>query len=331
VVLTVPRLLEVIYSRVMRTVESSSPLRRNLFRKAVATGTRAAEYRHVGRSVPPHLAIAMRLYRRLVFQRIQALFGKRLRYLISGGAPLPVEINRLFAAAEIPIVEGYGLTEASPVVTVNLHGRTRIGTVGRALKDVEVKTAPDGELLVHGPNVMQGYYNREDETREAIDADGWLHTGDIVQIDADGFIRITDRKKEIIVLSGGKNVSPANLESRLASDPYIAQACVIGDSRKHLAALLVPDFEHLAEHLKQGDLANLTPENLVSHPKFRELFQARIREFNKPLSDVEAISAFQLIAHPFTQENGELTATLKLRRRIVQEHYRGEIESMYGD
>jgi long-chain acyl-CoA synthetase len=273
----------------------------------------------------------MVLYRRLVFGRIRSVFGKRLRYLISGGAPLPVEINRLLAAADVPIVEGYGLTEASPVVAVNLHGQTRIGTVGRPLKDIEVKTAPDGELLIHGPNVMKGYYNREDETRETIDADGWLHTGDIAQIDADGFIRITDRKKEIIVLSGGKNVSPANLESRLASDPYIAQACVIGDRRKHLAALLVPDFEHLAEQLKQGDLANMTSENLVAHPKFRELFQARIREFNKPLSDVEAISAFKLIANPFTQENGELTPTLKLRRRIVQEHYRGEIESMYGE
>jgi long-chain acyl-CoA synthetase len=331
VVLTVPRLLEVIYSRIMRTVEASSPLRRKLFHHAVATGTRAAEYRHQGRSVPPHLALAMAFYRRRVFERIRSIFGTRLRYLISGGAPLPVEINRLLAAAEVPIVEGYGLTEASPVVAVNLHGQTRIGTVGRPLKDVEVKTAPDGELLLHGPNVMMGYYNREDETREAIDADGWLHTGDIVQIDADGFIRITDRKKEIIVLSGGKNVSPANLESRLASDPYIAQACVIGDRRKHLAALLVPNFEHLAEQLKQADLANLTPENLVAHPKFRELFQARIREFNKPLSDVEAILAFKLIANPFTQENGELTPTLKLRRRVVQEHYRGEIESMYGE
>ena len=331
VVLTVPRLLEVIYSRIMRTVETRSPLRRKLFHSAVATGARAAEYRHRGRVVPPHLAAAMVLFRRLVFGRIRSIFGKRLRYLISGGAPLPVEINRLFAAAEVPIVEGYGLTEASPVVAVNLHGRTRIGMVGRPLKNIEVKTAADGELLVHGPNVMRGYYNREDETREVIDADGWLHTGDVVQIDADGFIKITDRKKEIIVLSGGKNVSPANLESRLASDPYIAQACVIGDRRKHLAALLVPNFENLAEQLKQADFAGLSPENLVAHPKFRELFHVRIHEFNKPLSDVEAIAAFKLIAKPFTQENGELTPTMKLRRRIVQEHYRGEIESMYGE
>jgi long-chain acyl-CoA synthetase len=331
VVLTVPRLLEVIYGRIMRTVEAGSSFRQKLFHEAIATGMRAAEYRHRGRRVPAHLSLAMALYRRLVLRRIRSIFGSRLRYLISGGAPLPVEINRLLAAAEVPIVEGYGLTEASPVVAVNLHGRTRIGTVGRPLKNVEAKTAADGELLLHGPNVMRGYYNREEDTREVIDADGWLHTGDIVQIDAEGFIKITDRKKEIIVLSGGKNVSPANLETRLATDPYIAQACVIGDRRKHLAALLVPNFENLAEQLKGSDFAGIPHEELVANPKFRELFQARIREFNKPLSDVETIADFKLIANPFTQENGELTPTMKLRRRVVQEHYRGEIEAMYGD
>ncbi len=331
VVLTVPRLLEVIYSRVMRTVETGSRLRQKLFREAVATGARAAEYRHRGKSVPAHLAVQMALYRRLVFKRIRSIFGNRLRYLISGGAPLPVEINRLLAAAEVPIVEGYGLTEASPVVAVNLHGHTRIGTVGRPLKNIEAKAAADGELLIHGPNVMRGYYNHEEDTNEVIDAEGWLHTGDIVQIDTDGYIKITDRKKEIIVLSGGKNVSPANLETRLTTDPYIAQACVIGDRRKHLAALLVPNFENLVDQMKAAGLAGRPNEEVIAEPKFRELFQARIREFNKPLSDVETIAAFKLIANPFTQENGELTPTMKLRRRVVQEHYRGEIEAMYGD
>jgi long-chain acyl-CoA synthetase len=331
VVLTVPRLLEVIYSRVMRTVESSPPLRQKIFRAAIATGASAAEYRHHGRPIPAHLAAAMALFRRLVFGKIRAIFGPRLRYLISGGAPLPAEINRFLAAAETPIVEGYGLTEASPVVACNLHGRTRIGTVGRALKNVEVRMAADGELLVRGANVMKGYYNLEADTSDAIDADGWLHTGDIGRIDTEGYITITDRKKEIIVLSGGKNISPANLEARLTSDPYVAQACVIGDSRKHLAAILVPDFERLAESELDGlGLAGRLHEELAANPNLREFFHRRIREFNQPLSDVERIADFMLTARPFTQDNGELTPTLKLRRRIVQEHYRAQIEAMYG-
>ncbi len=331
VVLTVPRLLEVIYSRVMRTVESGSPLRQALFRSALAVGKQAAGYRHRGQPLPPHLAVPMALFRRLVFARVRSLFGERLRYLISGGAPLPVEIFHFLAAAEVPIVEGYGLTEAAPVVSVNLHGRTRIGTVGRPLRGIEAKTAPDGELLLRGANVMKGYYKREAETRETIDPDGWLHTGDVARIDADGYITITDRKKEIIVLSGGKNVSPANLETRLAADPYISQACVIGDRRKHLAAILVPNFENLADYLKQNGLLGKPPEELVQEAKLRTLYQQRVREFNKSRSDVEAIAAFTLIPQPFAQENGELTPTLKVRRRVVQEHYRDRIEAMYGD
>jgi long-chain acyl-CoA synthetase len=330
VVLTVPRLLEVIYSRVMRSVEASPALRQKLFHAAIATGVRAAECRHRGQSLPPHIGAAMALFRRLVFKRIRALFGPRLRYLISGGAPLPIEINRFLAAAEVPIVEGYGLTEAAPVVSCNLHGQTRIGTVGRPLRDVEIKTAADGELLVRGPNVMRGYYGRDAESREAVDSDAWLHTGDVAQIDVEGFIRITDRKKEIIVLSGGKNISPANLETRLVNDPFIAQACVVGDRRKHLAAILVPDFETLADRLKDLQLEGMKPEELVGEAKLREFFHARMREFNRPLSDIEAIVDFKLTANAFSQENGELTPTLKLRRRVVQDHYRADIEAMYG-
>jgi long-chain acyl-CoA synthetase len=330
IVLTVPRVLEAVYARVMRTVEAGSGMRRALFKAALATGAHAAAYRHEGRSVPVRVAAPMALFRNAVFARIRAIFGDRMRYLISGGAPLSRDIFRFLAAAEVPIVEGYGLTEASPVVSVNLHGHTRMGTVGRAIRDVEVRTAPDGELLVRGPNVMAGYYKLEAETREAIDADGWLHTGDIGRIDNDGYITITDRKKEIIVLSGGKNVSPANLENRLNSDPAIAQACVIGDRRKHLAALLVPDFEYLAAQPEFKLIAMRPPEQAVADPALRAFYQARIRELNKGLSDVETIVAFALLVHPFSQDNGELTPTLKLRRKVVKEHYRDVIESLYG-
>ncbi len=331
VVLTVPRLLEVVYSRVMRTIEASPPFRQRIFRTAQKVGVRAAGYRHHGRSVPLLTNAAIGLFHRLVYSKITALFGGRLRYLISGGAPLPIEINRFFAAMGLPIVEGYGLTEASPVVACNLHGHTRFGTVGRSLKNVEVRAAEDGELLVRGANVMQGYFGREADTREAIDGEGWLHTGDIGQIDAEGYIKITDRKKEIIVLSGGKNVSPANLEAKLAADPYIAQACVVGDRRKHLAAILVPNFENLAgQPLKNLQLDGTAPAELTADPTFWNFFRDRIREFNKPLSDVETIVDFTLTPIPFSQENGELTPTMKIRRRVVQQHYRAEIEAMYG-
>ncbi|HJU12107.1 MAG TPA: AMP-binding protein, partial [Candidatus Binataceae bacterium] len=306
------------------------PFRQRIFRVAVATGIRAAGYRHRGRPVPVYLAGAMALFRRLVFDRIRSIFGSRLRYLVCGGAPLSAEINRLLCAAEIPIVEGYGLTEASPVVSCNLHGQTRIGTVGRSVKNVDVRVAGDGELLVHGPNVMKGYYHHDAETREAIDCDGWLHTGDIAQIDGEGYIRIIDRKKDIIVLSGGKNVSAANLESKLAADPFIAQACIVGDRRKHLAAIVVPNFETLAaeppHNIRVGERP---PDELVKDRTLREFFRSRIREFNRPLSDVERIVDFVLTEQPFSQDNGELTPTMKVRRRTVQEHYKDQIESLY--
>jgi long-chain acyl-CoA synthetase len=330
IVLTVPRLLEVIHGRVMKTVESSPAIRQRIFHTAVAVGSRAAEYRARGASVPPHLAFAMALFRRIVFARIQGLFGSRLRYLISGGAPLPIEINRFLSAAEIPIVEGYGLTEAAPVVSVNLKGHNKVGTVGRPLRRIEVKLEADGELLLRGPNIMKGYYNREQDTAETIDADGWLHTGDIAAIDDDRYIKITDRKKEIIVLSGGKNISPAYVENKLTHDSLIAQACVFGDRQKHLGALIVPNIENLAHFLKENALEGKPAEEIASSPALRKLIQQRVYEVNKQVSDVEAIVKFKILANPFTQENGELTPTLKLRRKMVQQHYKDEVDDLFA-
>jgi long-chain acyl-CoA synthetase len=332
VVLTVPRLLEVIHSRVMRTVETAPAFRQRLFKMALAAGEQAAEYRHRGKPVPPMLALSMALFRRLVFARVRAIFGSKIRYLISGGAPLPTEINRFLSAAEVPIVEGYGLTEAAPVVAVNLHkGKTRLGTVGLPLAHIQVDTAPDGELLLRGPNIMKGYYKLEAETKAAIDENGWLHTGDIAKIDVEGYIAITDRKKEIIVLSGGKNVSPAYVEGKLVGDRFISQACVIGDRRKHCAALVVPDYENLVDFLKDNNLDPKNAEALGKSQALRTFVQGRIREINKQLSDVEAIAAFAIVPQPFTQENGELTPSLKIRRKVVQAHFKEQIDSMYGD
>ncbi|HVN63328.1 MAG TPA: long-chain fatty acid--CoA ligase, partial [Candidatus Binataceae bacterium] len=216
------------------------------------------------------------------------------------------------------------------VVSCNLHnGKTRLGTVGMPLPHVQTELAADGELLVRGPNVMKGYYKREAETKEAIDEKGWLHTGDIATIDLEGYITITDRKKEIIVLSGGKNVSPAYVESKLLGDKHIAQACVVGDRRKHLAALLVPNYEDLGELLKANNLDPKNPETAKA-PALRQFIQERIREINRQLSDVEAIVAFAIVPQ-FTQDNGELTPTLKVRRKMVQAHYKELIDSLYGD
>ncbi len=332
VVLTVPRLLEVIHSRVLRTVETSPPMRQRLFKMALNAGEQASEYRNRGKPLPPLLALSMAVYRRLVFARVRAIFGGRIRYLISGGAPLPTEINRFLSAAEVPIVEGYGLTEASPVVAVNLHhGKTRIGTVGLPLNRIQVETAPDGELLLRGPNIMKGYYKLEAETKEAIDENGWLHTGDIAKIDVEGYIAITDRKKEIIVSSGGKNISPAYVESKLTGDKFISQACVIGDRRKHLGALVVPDYENLVDFLKENNLDPTNSDALAKSKELKTFIHGRIREINKQLSDVEAIATFTIVPQPFTQENGELTPSLKVRRKIVQAHFKDQIDSMYGD
>jgi long-chain acyl-CoA synthetase len=330
VMLVVPRLLEVMHDRIIRGVERAAVHRRALFELGQRLGDTAARYRHRGQPMPPYLAPALSAARRMVFARVRALFGGQLRYLISGGAPLPLEIFRFFAAMEVPIFEGYGLTEAAPVVSVNLPGRTKIGTVGKPLKNIEVRTLADGELLVRGPNVMKGYFGMREESARALDSDGWLHTGDLAAIDSDGYVRITGRKKEIIVLSNGKNVSPAYLESRLENDPCISQCCVVGDRQKHLAALIVPNFEALPGELKADRLIG-AGERVVNDPRLRAFFHQRLREFNKAVSEVETVVAFTLLSQPFTQENGQFTPTLKLRRQIVQRDYQAEIAAMFHD
>ncbi|HLH76453.1 MAG TPA: long-chain fatty acid--CoA ligase [Candidatus Binataceae bacterium] len=329
VVLTVPRLLEVIHDRIVRTLDKAPGWRRALFAQALRIGARAAAYHFRGAPVPLYQRVQMAPMRALVLKRIRALFGNRLRYLIAGGAPLSKDIFEFFSAAELPLVEGYGLTEAAPVVAVNLLGQTRPGTVGRPLAGIEVRLAGDGELLIHGPNVMQGYFNLPADSREAIDEQGWLHSGDIATIDADGYIAIRDRKKEIIVLSGGKNVSPAALEAKLLADPSIAQACVVGDRRKHPAALLVPRFERLEEFARQQGLGDRSHQELLEEPLVRDWYHQRMRQINRQLGDYERLGSFMLIATPFTQERGELTPTLKLRRKAIVEHYRREIDQMY--
>ena len=332
VVLTVPRLLEVIHSRVMRTVETSPPMRQRLFKMALAAGEQAAEYRHRGKPVPPHAgavdgavqAPGLRASARDL-RKPNALPDFRRRTAADRDQPLPVR-RRNSNRRRIRADRG-----GSRCRVQSAQPRPESARWASPWRTSRSKSAPDGELLLRGPNIMKGYYKLEADTKEAIDENGWLHTGDIAKIDVEGYISITDRKKEIIVLSGGKNVSPAYVESKLVGDKFISQACVFGDRRKHLAALMVPDYENLAEFLSENKLDPKNPDALAKSPALKALLHQRIREINKQLSDVEAIVGFTIIPQPFTQENGELTPSLKVRRKIVQAHFKEQIDSMFGD
>jgi len=241
---------------------------------------------------------------------------------------LPPEIAKFFHSVGVLIIEGYGLTETSTVSHVNRPGRYKFGTVGLPLPGVECRTGPDGEVLLRGPNIMKGYYRDPESTREALDDEGWLHTGDIGEIDGDGFLRITDRKKDLIVTSGGKKIAPQMIENLLQTDPLIAQAMVLGDGERHLAALLTLNREQIAEWAKREGLEFQSPEEMAAHPRVTALIKERIREKNKQLAAFEAVRNFRVIPHNFSIERAELTPTLKLRRQIIKERYKDLIEEM---
>jgi long-chain acyl-CoA synthetase len=294
----------------------------------LGVGKKAGLYRSQGQPLPFFLSVQNRLAEQILFRRLRHLLGGRIRFLISGGAPLAAEIARFFYGVGLTVYEGYGLTEAAPVVSCNLPGKCRLGSVGPALPGVEVTTAPDGEILVRGPNVMQGYYQRPEETREMIDAQGWLHTGDVGKIDAEGFIHITDRKKDLIITSEGENVAPQNIETLLKQDPLIEEVCVVGDRRPYLTALIVPNLS-LVETLAREPAAATTAAEMLAHPATRARFHQRLDEVNRTLPLYARVRNFTLLAQPFSQDRGELTPTLKVKRRVVAEMYRDVIEAMY--
>jgi long-chain acyl-CoA synthetase len=280
-------------------------------------------YRLANQSPPGLLGVKLTLADRLVFGKIREGLGGRFVEALSGGAPLGREIAEFFWGAGIPIFEGYGLTETSPVLTVNTPVATRLGSVGRTIRGVELRIAEDGEILARGPNIMQGYYNNPDATAEAIDAEGWFHTGDIGQID-DGFLSITDRKKELIVNAYGKNIAPAPIENALKSSPLIEQAVVIGDREKFLIALIVPAFEALEAWAKRQGIAYSDRPELLVHHDVREQIAAAVEKVNAHLARYEKIRAWELLDQEFTLETGELTPTQKIKRRVILEKY-GEV------
>ena len=330
--LCVPRLWEKMYARIKSGVEDSPRLRRKLFDWATAVGARAAEVRSQGKRLPLALRIQYDVADRLVLSKLRARIGMaRAQAFLSGAAPLSAEIGGFFASLGITIQEAYGQTECTGVCTANTLPRVKFGTVGAALPGVEVRIAQDGEILVRGPNVFMGYLKQPEATAEAV-VDGWLHTGDIGEIDADGHVRITDRKKDIIVTAGGKNISPQNIENRIKTAAGISQVVVVGDKRKFLSCLVTMDPEAIQEIWQREDWG--TPPSEVAMPgdkRVRELVQAAIDEVNRGLASYETVKRFVVLERDFTVEDGELTPSLKIKRRVIQRSHEAIIDRFYSE
>lgn len=326
---SVPRLFEKIKTRVLDKVSQDPAFRQAIFKWAMEAGGEFLEARQKGAPVHLGLALKHQLADNLVFSKIRERTGGRLRLCISGGAPLPADVGRFFAVLGIEIVEGYGLTETSPVISCNRPGDVRFGTVGRPLPDVEVKLAEDGELLARGPNVMKGYWNQPEATAQVIDPDGWFHTGDVAEIDPDGRIRIVDRKKEIIVMSNGKNVAPQPIENALKASNLIEMAMCVGDRRNYITALIVPNFEALKLFTAEHKLDGLPIEEQLRHPQVLALYKREVDGVCAPFARYEQVKKFALLPRAFDPAKNELTPTLKVKRRIITEHWSEAIEAMY--
>lgn len=324
--ISVPRLYEKIYVKIKQTAARSSWLHRKVFQWALRVGEK---YRFHPENRGPLLKLQHGLADRLVYRKIKQQLGGRIRFFVSGGAPLAKEIAEFFYALGITILEGYGLTETAPVLAVNTHKHLKFGTVGPPIPGVKIKIAEDGEILASGPNVSAGYYKKPEETAKSF-RNGWFYTGDIGEIDGDGYLCITDRKKDIIVTSGGKNVAPQNIENVLKADKYISQVVVYGDRRKYLTALIVPNFENLERYARDRKIEFYSREELVNNEKVVSMMEKRVKMAQEGLPNFEQVKKFRLLPREFTQEDGELTPTLKIKRRVVAQKYRRLFESMYN-
>ncbi len=330
VFVSVPRVYEKVLGKVYEGVSKAPPLRQKIFNWAVDVGRDAIEYRLQGKKPPGWLGIKLGLADKLVFSKIRERLGGRFERATSGGAPLAKEVAAFFWGAGVEIYEGYGLTETSPVLTVNPRNAARLGTVGPAIEGVELRIAEDGEILARGPNIMQGYYNLPEKTAEAVDDDGWFHTGDIGELDEDGYLKITDRKKELIVNAYGKNIAPAPIENALKASRFIEQAIVIGDRRKFLSALLVPDFETLKGWAAAQSIAGSNAE-LARDERVLAHLSAEVEKVNEELARYERVREWGLLENEWTVETGELTPTQKIKRRIIHDRYAEQIEALYRE
>lgn len=331
VMLSVPRLYETMHERILRAVEEGSPLKQKIFHWGVSVGSSVSSAIQQGKKPSAILQLQQNIADKLVFAKLKEATGGRLRFFVSGGAALPQSIAEFFHAAGILILEGYGLTETSPVISMNHPEKWKFGTVGAHVPGVEVQIAEDGEILTRGPHVMKGYFNSEAATAEVIDKDGWFHTGDIGIIDADGFVKITDRKKNIIVLSNGKNVAPQPIESELVRSPFISQILLVGNERKNLAALIVPNFDALKTWASENSIETTDLPVILQTREVQQHIQSEIRSRLTDFADFEQVRRFALLEKEFSQEADEMTPTLKLKRNVIIERYSHEIEKMYPE
>jgi long-chain acyl-CoA synthetase len=325
----VPRVYEKLHAKIHEAVAEAPAFRRRLFEWAVRIGTEASAVRREGRSLSPFLKMQEAVADGLVASKIREKVGGRLRLAVSGSAPLPAHIASFFNAVGVPLIEGYGLTETSPVITVNPLDKPRFGSVGCAVDGVEVAIADDGEILTRGPHVMKGYWNRPEDTAAVLEPDGWFHTGDIGVLGDDGYLAITDRKKELLVTSGGKKIAPAPLESLLKRHPLVAEAMIVGEARKFAAVLIVPNFPALEHRLKLLGRPSGTREALVVREDVISLFNEVVEPLNRDLAQFERLKKVALLPAEFTIATGELTPTLKLRRRVVLERWQAVIDALY--
>ncbi len=331
VVAAVPRLYEKVYARVLENALTGGAVKRRIFLWAKRVGEQWTTHRLSGIPLPLGLRLKHAIADRLVFSKLRARTGGRIKLFVSGSAPLSAEIARFFYSAGLPVIEGYGLTETSPVLTLNPLERPKFGSVGKPIPGVRLKIAADGEILAQGPNVMQGYYNKPEETRDAIDPHGWLHTGDIGELDADGYLKITDRKKDLLKTAGGKYIAPQPIENTVRLNKFVASAVVLGDQRKFPIILIVPNFDNLEKWAKERNLAYASRAELLALADVKAKMEREVMGGLRDLAKFEMPKKVVLIEQDFTIESGELTPSLKVKRRQVEKNYKALIDRTYAE
>lgn len=331
VVICVPRFFEKMHDKILSGLKNANSIKRNLFSWALNVGKKHMTLVNANQKIPFFLKIKYSIANSLIYKKVRGRLGGQIKYFISGGAPLSQQVNEFFAAIGLTILEGYGLTETSPILTCNVPGNIQFGSVGMPIENVKIKIAEDGEILAKGPNIMLGYYNNKEATTEVFDNEGWFHTGDIGIVDKGGRLTITDRKKSIIVTSGGKNIAPAPLENSLLNSSYIEQVLVIGDNRNYLSCIIVPAFDNLKEFLSGLGKEASSNEAIIDYKETNNLFEKEVMNAMKDFSRFEQVKKFALISRNFMIEKGEMTPKMSIVRKVVESNFEDKINNLYKD